>query len=132
MKGIRDVTKVTASSGNALALTNKGEVWIWGDNGIGQIGDGTNTVYDEYGYYILEDHERTSPFKFPGLNDIVNVQTSSFRNFYAIDKSGQLWAWGNNMYGMIGDGRETVIDPRNISIIYNDNNRTTAFKIMTL
>jgi len=30
--------------------------------------------------------------------------SASFRNTYAIQNDGTLWAWGRNTYGQLGDG----------------------------
>lgn len=51
---------VSAGYDYTLALKNDGTVWAWGDNGAGQLGDGTTT-------------NRSSPIQVPVLSEIVAV-----------------------------------------------------------
>ena len=42
---ISDVTAVAGGEAHSLALKDDGTVWAWGDNGYGQLGDGTTANY---------------------------------------------------------------------------------------
>ncbi len=55
--GLTDVVTIAAGKGrpHALALRSDGSVWAWGNNGAGQLGDGTMT-------------ERFTPVRVSGLN----------------------------------------------------------------
>jgi alpha-tubulin suppressor-like RCC1 family protein len=39
--GIADAAQVTAGTGHTCARRRSGEILCWGDNGLGQVGDGT-------------------------------------------------------------------------------------------
>jgi alpha-tubulin suppressor-like RCC1 family protein len=80
---------------SALALNSAGEIYTWGLNSKGQLGDGTNV------------NSRNTPTVFPGI--VVGAATWASiavgsDHCFAIDISGNLYAWGGNFYGQLGDG----------------------------
>jgi alpha-tubulin suppressor-like RCC1 family protein len=90
---------ISAGSEHSLALCEDGSVWAWGNNYYGVIGNNTTS-------------DRNLPTQVHGvdnigyLTDIVQISTSNSHNF-AIDSEGNLYGWGRNNSGQIGDG--TVI-----------------------
>lgn len=81
---------VAAGFNHSLALLSDGTVLAWGDNGYGQLGDGTNTM-------------RKTPVPVPGLNGITQLAAGSDFSL-AIDGSGHLFSFGANNYGQLGHG----------------------------
>lgn len=79
---LADVVQVAADGDHALAVTAGGEVWAWGDNEYGQLGDGTT-------------ENRHHPVQVTGLSDVVAV-AAGFGESYALDGGGQVWEWGGN------------------------------------
>ncbi len=67
--------------------TDVSEMYKWGNNTIGQIGDGTTATRD-------------IPTKVTGnIEDWIAIDNSA-----GITKNGVLWAWGQNTFGRVGDG----------------------------
>lgn len=80
-----------ACNGQAIALLDNGTVWEWGDGSLGQLGD-----HRQAG--------ATSPIQLH-LHDVHFVAVNSGGSTdYAIDRYGQLFAWGNNRAGQLGSG----------------------------
>jgi alpha-tubulin suppressor-like RCC1 family protein len=84
----------------------KGEVWAWGWNDDGQLGDGTNT-------------SSNTPLQVSGLSDVQAVAGGDFHSL-ALKNDGTVWAWGANGDGQLGDGtagnkRTTPVQVRNLS-----------------
>lgn len=77
------------------ALLDTGEVACWGENERGQLGDGTFT--DSVG--------RAS--RVSGISSAVAIHLGPARACALLD-DGQLMCWGNNEYGMLGDGTTQV------------------------
>jgi len=75
----------------AYALLGNGTVWAWGDNSFGQLGSGTHRS------------SGSTPMRVRGLDGIVAIAAGS-ETGYAIDRDGDLWAWGYGAYGQLGDG----------------------------
>lgn len=95
--GLEEVTQVVASYGDTLALKN-GEVWAWGSNESGQLGDGTTT-------------EQRSPAKVPGFTGIVSVAAGSNFSFAIkeeLEGKRVLYAWGDDVYGELGVGKRAT------------------------
>ena len=85
---------VSAGSGHTMAVDTGGNLWAWGDNSQGQLGDGTLI-------------SRRSPIK---IMDNVSMISAGDRYNLAIRTDGSLWAWGQNDRGQLGDG--TAINRR--------------------
>ena len=91
---LKDVIAVAAGVGHSLALQKDGTVLAWGENVVGQVGDGTLT-------------DRFLPVKVDGLKDVVSIG-AGYYNGLAVCKDGSLWGWGYNVFGQLGDG--TTVD----------------------
>ena len=79
-------------NGQTMAILANGQLWVWGANRSGQLGDGTTT-----------SSTRPIRFKEPTHARFVAVSSGGATD-YAIGRSGDLWAWGQNSEGQLGDG----------------------------
>jgi alpha-tubulin suppressor-like RCC1 family protein len=79
-------------NGQTVAVLEKGSVWTWGNNDRGQLGIGTHTNSDV-------------PVKVhvPRGLTLLKVSSGGFAS-YGVDKTGRLWAWGDNSNGQLGTG----------------------------
>jgi alpha-tubulin suppressor-like RCC1 family protein/serine/threonine protein kinase len=85
------VTQLSGGSGHTLALTTEGKVHAWGENGAGQLGDGTTTARQQP---VLVD--------MAGQN-VVGIAAAPEGGF-AITREGRVYGWGANAQGQLGDG----------------------------
>jgi alpha-tubulin suppressor-like RCC1 family protein len=98
---------VAAGNYNSLAVNRDGTVYAWGSNQYGQLGNGSNTG------------QAAAPTPVPGLNlftngyppplstffgDSPHIVSSGFGTCAAVDSLGQVWTWGVNYNGQLGDG----------------------------
>jgi alpha-tubulin suppressor-like RCC1 family protein len=84
-----DWKEVYAGVSHTFAIKLSGELWSWGNNSNGKLGNGT-----------------TSPSSIP-----IQIGTSTWKMVRAgnnhsvgIKTDGTLWAWGDNQDGSVGDG----------------------------
>jgi alpha-tubulin suppressor-like RCC1 family protein len=98
------LTKVLAVSANgqSLALKTDGTVRAWGGNGVGQLGDGTQT--DRLTPVQVKDPSDSTGF----LRRVKAVAAGSGFSL-ALKDDGTVWAWGSNTEGQLGDGTTSVI-----------------------
>jgi alpha-tubulin suppressor-like RCC1 family protein len=89
--GLNNVTAVAAGDSHSLAIDVNGNVWAWGDDAYGQLGRGATLAV-------------TVPTVVPGLSNIVQVSAAGAGTSLALDSSGNVWAWGLNYHGQLGDG----------------------------
>jgi alpha-tubulin suppressor-like RCC1 family protein len=80
------------TNGQTIAMLANGQVWAWGANRDGQLGDGTTTSSDVPVRVHVPDGVR-----------FVTVNSGGYTTF-AIDSSGRLWAWGGSQNGELGTG----------------------------
>lgn len=86
-------TKLIEGYASMFAIDENGNLWAWGANGSGQLGDGTST-------FIYTPKLISLSFK---LKEISNYGSHTL----ALDQDGNLWAWGANEAGQLGDGTTT-------------------------
>lgn len=99
---IKDIIKVVASGDNNLALTKDGEVYSWGENDYGQLGNGTSAS-KAYSAYAIKVKDVTGKGVLTDISDIGTASTVS----YALTSSGEVYSWGYNGRGELGIGNTT-------------------------
>ena len=114
-----EVKQLLVSYNNTFVLTTDGVVYATGYNGQGQLGDGSVT---------------TRPFfrrmDFPGdagpVRYLIGGQvhgTTSQNSFFALMEDGDVYSWGGNNYGQLGQGDVTYrTSPTKIQV-FNQNIR---------
>lgn len=85
----------------AHVLTQAGEVWGWGYNGHGQVGNGTTSV--QYTPQRVMFPVATQP-RIIKLVSTQNGSADSALAWYALDDQGVVWSWGYNGYGQLALG----------------------------
>jgi len=83
----------------SMAIDEAGNLWAWGENDEGQLGDGT-TQNSSVPIQIAEG------VTFQSVSSIGNFVRRQWVNIHtiALDTSGNIWSWGNNSFGQLGDG----------------------------
>ena len=84
------IVGLAAGSYHSLARLQDGGVLAWGENGDGQLGDGTVT-------------SRGTAVRISGLVSIVSLAAGE-RHSLAADSEGTVWAWGSHENGRLGQG----------------------------
>ena len=84
---------VFSSTYRSFAINEQGELYGWGNNYAGRLGDGTTT-------------DRDSPIRIGAAADWKKVSGRGLHSL-AINTKGELYAWGYNGNGQLGDGTNT-------------------------
>jgi alpha-tubulin suppressor-like RCC1 family protein len=88
---------------HACGLTAGGDVWCWGRNGSGQIGDGEELVIGDV---------RSVPVE-ADVSGIVLLAAGATHTC-AHDGDGVTWCWGRNEYGETGSGEPSSLNRSNV------------------
>jgi len=94
--GLTGVIAIAAANDASYALQTDGAgggiVWAWGGNAYGQLGDGSTL-------------SRSTPVRVSNLPGVVALSANFNGQFaIALAANGQIWSWGLNTSGQIGDG----------------------------
>ncbi|HEY5110200.1 MAG TPA: MBG domain-containing protein, partial [Acidimicrobiales bacterium] len=89
------VTAVAAGGAHALALTSTGQVYAWGADLFGQLGNGTTIPVDV-----------PTPVTAPAGVTFTAIAAGGDHSL-ALTSTGQVYAWGANTRGQLGDGTTT-------------------------
>jgi len=82
---------------SCYALDNAGRVWTWGYNGYGNLGHGNTSNYS---------NPTQIPQSYFHDKAIVDMWMSGYdyQSSYALTQDGDLYSWGYNGYGQLGQG----------------------------
>ncbi|GAB3831667.1 T9SS type A sorting domain-containing protein [Hymenobacter jeollabukensis] len=86
--------QVAAGGGYSLSLHTDGTLWTWGNNTLGQSGNGQAGDY------------QFSPVQ-TGVGAVWQSVGAGQTHTVAIRQDGTLWAWSANNIGQLGDGTTT-------------------------
>lgn len=121
------IAKIRSNSESTYFILTDGSLWAMGGTAVGTIGNGVELDFSRYGGYPLP-YGTSNPFPYnwsqgqnelmqrapvniaPGKYDWVDVYAGCALNWaaYAIDAAAQLYSWGRNKSGPLGNG---VADP---------------------
>jgi alpha-tubulin suppressor-like RCC1 family protein len=88
--GLPDIEQVAMFESHACALDGDGDVWCWGHNKNGEVGDGTTEA-------------RWTPVKVDGIPKMTEL-TTHHAITCALATNGRVWCWGTNAFGQLGRG----------------------------
>ena len=94
--GAQPVTKVAAGGVHSLFLKSDGSLWAMGDNGDGELGDGT--------------YNQTNRPEQIVASNVTAIAAGDYHSLF-LKSDGSLWAMGDNVYGQLGDGTYSQHQP---------------------
>lgn len=95
--GNKTFCQIASGNAHVAAIDNHGMIWGWGENTYGAIGDNTTT-------------NRCTPVSVAGTRKTFCKVSVGLSWTMAIDNHNNLWTWGYNTGGFLGDG--TVISKK--------------------
>lgn len=87
-------TKISGGSYHSIVLKTTGNIYTFGYNGYGQLGDATFT-------------NRTSPTYISSVSNVMDICASPFYHTLILLSNGTVLSTGYNGYGQLGDGTTT-------------------------
>lgn len=101
-----NVNSIACGARHTCALTNSGEVYVWGDigHGIGLSGEGCS-------------RSRWLPQRMAGLLDGIHVSKVSCGEWHTaiVSSSGQLFTYGDGTFGVLGHGNlQSFLEPKEV------------------
>lgn len=116
------ITEVAAGDYTSLAVNADGSLWAWGSNQYGVRGDGTTGGNITNPVQVPIPNRLTTPSRIGKHAVAVGISA-----YAAIDTEGQVWTWGANWNGRLGDGTTTSrYSPARVKKSANDGDYLTG------
>jgi alpha-tubulin suppressor-like RCC1 family protein len=96
ISALSNVEAVFAGGDLSMALTNNKELWVWGANTHGELGNGAR-------------EDQLSPIRID-LESIVQVDPRYGRTL-AVTSDGSVWAWGSNPFANLENQPDELLKP---------------------
>jgi alpha-tubulin suppressor-like RCC1 family protein len=91
--------QLASGDSSSYALDSAGQVWSFGGNSYGQLGEGSTTPAYPWGF----NPETGRACVLVGISNVVAIASGGTHVLALLD-NGEVWAWGGGTYGKIGDG----------------------------
>jgi alpha-tubulin suppressor-like RCC1 family protein len=116
------VASIYTNSAASYAILTDSTIWAWGDAAVGSIGNGMELDFSKYTTNPSPSGGTPNPYNWDwgpgelmvqkpvqiakGLHSFTNLWTSGSDVFYcyAEDLNGNLYSWGRNKGGVVGNG----------------------------
>ena len=92
---VNDPVAIDAGAQHTCAVRVSGQVFCWGGNGSGQLGDGSMSGLPE-------------PVAVTGLGSVAPRVATGATFSCAATRDGAVFCWGDDHYGQLGDGHDVV------------------------
>lgn len=103
VSGLGAITETVAGDYTSFAVAHDGTLWMWGSNRYGARGDGSS------GDNITQPVQVPLGFKVSTPSRAGKHAVAVGTGVYAaIDTTGQVWTWGQNWNGRLGDGTKSA------------------------
>ncbi|EFN61765.1 RCC1 and BTB domain-containing protein 1 [Camponotus floridanus] len=91
----KKIVHISCGQTSSMVVTDNGEVYGWGYNGVGQLGIGN---------YV----NQMTPSRVGSLIGVVIIKVAcGYAHTLALSDEGKLYVWGGNSYGQLGIGNKT-------------------------
>lgn len=94
---LSNVAEVVSNGSHSCAYTTTGELYCWGDNWMGQLGD--NTYQNQKPLPVRVLHPSGSGY----LTGVIGVTVGFYTTCAYTSPNGNLYCWGRNDWGQLGD-----------------------------
>jgi alpha-tubulin suppressor-like RCC1 family protein len=100
-------TMVSAGGYQTIARKADGNLYAWGQNNWGQLGDSSTTARNAP--VLVNAGAGTTGWKMVSVGEqfSVGIRVASSGGTTGTNTGGSLWAWGYNQNGQLGDGTQT-------------------------
>ena|GEM_PF-678465 len=96
VSGVSNAIDLAASAESNCALIDDHTIRCWGDDFLGQLGDGTY-------------NPSATPVTIQGINNAIQIASSAkSEHFCAVLQTGEVACWGSNSHGQIGINPNTI------------------------
>ncbi|MCL2444968.1 IPT/TIG domain-containing protein [Candidatus Saccharibacteria bacterium] len=94
-----DIVQMVSGDFHTLILDSSGQIFAWGSNAFGQLGNGTTTASN---VPVAVDMSGVLAGR-----DIIQIAAGSNHSL-ALDSEGRVFAWGMNVWGQLGNSTGTT------------------------
>src|SRR5690349_10398784 len=95
-----DVVSIWGGARGTVVRKSDGTVWTWGANFSGKLGVGLSSTNLSRALVPMEVHGSGNAGLFNSVNAIMGGEVHNV----ALKSDGTVWAWGNNIFGQLGNG----------------------------
>lgn len=101
---LEKITAVAAGPAHTLALDDYGNVWSWGDNSTGALGDPNVATNRATAGKVKSTSSGNSPDELQNIVAIAAGGTGTNGYSLALGSDGSVYVWGRNGNGQLGNG----------------------------